>query len=347
MAQTYNRGRRRKKKRGMARYAAVLLVLAAAVFALYQISVASLSQSGGESSSMPGLLPSQGEDRPPEASSEEASQVAARPQSSQPETIALPDNLYSSNLLLMRLSDQAVLMQEGSEERVYPASLTKIMTALVAIENMPDLQERILLPASMFKPLREENASVAGFVEGEKVRAVDLLYGVLLPSGAECCVGLANHIAGSEADFVALMNKKAAELGMEGTHFTNTTGLHDPNHYTTVKDLARLLQYALKDETFRKAFTTDRYSTASTNKHPDGITFYSTMFKGLENANLNGGEFLGGKTGFTDEAGLCLASLAKLGSREYILITVGAKGSHQTEPFHLEDAVTVYNSVKP
>lgn len=342
---------KKRKKRAAARYAVALLLLAAALFVLYRVTVAALPLSGVEPASGAASLSSQATSQPEPESPDPASQVAVRPQSSQqastsgPETLPVPDSIFSSNLILMRLSDRAILMEEGSEDRIYPASLTKIMTALVVIEQMPDLEERVLLPASLFEPLREENASVAGFLEDEKVRAKDLLYGILLPSGAECCLGLANHIAGSEEAFTTLMNQKAAELGMVNTHFTNTTGLHDPNHYTTVKDLARLLEYALQNETFRKAFTTERYSTASTNKHPDGITFYSTMFKGLEAVELKNGEFLGGKTGFTDEAGLCLASLAKLGDNEYILITVGAKGNHQTEPYHLEDAVTVYNSL--
>lgn len=339
----------KRKKRSAARYAVALLLLTAVAFALYQVTVASLPLNGIEPTSGAASLSSQEKSQP--ESSDPVSQVAVRPQSSQqasssgPETLPVPDSLSSSNLLLMRLSDRAILMEEGSEDRIYPASLTKMMTALVVIEQMPDLEEHVLLPASLFEPLREENASVAGFLENENVRAKDLLYGILLPSGAECCVGLANHIAGSEEAFVTLMNNKAAELGMENTHFTNTTGLHDPNHYTTVKDLARLLEYALRNEAFRKAFTTGRYSTASTNKHPDGITFYSTMFQELEAVELKNGEFLGGKTGFTDEAGLCLASLAKLGDNEYILITVGAEGNHHTEPYHLEDAATVYNSL--
>lgn len=339
----------KRKKRTAARYVAALLLLAAAAFVLYRVTVAALPLNGTEPTSGTASLVSQEKSQP--ESSDPVSQVAVKPQSSpqastsNPQTLPVPEAVSSPNLILMRLSDQAILMEEGIEEKIYPASLTKMMTALVAIEQMPDLEERVLLPASLFEPLREENASVAGFMEDERVRAKDLLYGVLLPSGAECCVGLAQHIAGDEEAFVALMNQKAAELGMKNTHFTNTTGLHDPNHYTTVKDLALLLEYALRNETFRDAFTTERYSTAATNKHPDGITFYSTMFQGLEAVELRNGEFLGGKTGFTDEAGLCLASLAKLEDDEYILITVGAEGNHQTEPYHLEDAVTVYNSL--
>lgn len=255
------------------------------------------------------------------------------------------DKLNSPNAILIRLKDNTILMQKNSEEKIYPASLTKMMTAIVAIENLPDLKEKIKLTNSTFQGLYEADASMAGFKPGEQVRAIDLLYGVMLPSGAECCNGLAGQIAGSEQDFVKLMNQKAAALGMDNTHFENATGLHDENHYTTVKDLAILLSYALQNDTFREIFTASRYSTPLTNKHPGGITFYSTMFEELCNQNIVDGEIIGGKTGYTDEAGLCLASLANVGKQEYILISAGAKGDHHSEQYNITDAFAVYNSI--
>lgn len=256
-----------------------------------------------------------------------------------------PGNLYSSNAILIRLKDDAVLMEKNSGEKIYPASLTKIMTAIVAIENLSDLNVEVNLADSMFEGLYEADASMAGFLPGEEVRAIDLLYGVMLPSGAECCIALADHIAGSEQDFVKLMNRKAEKLGMKNTHFENTTGLHVENHYTTVKDMVILLRYALQNDTFREIFTAFRYFVPPTNKHPDGVTLYSTMFEGLGDQSIIGGEILGGKTGYTGEAGLCLASLARVGEQEYILITAGAKGDHYSEQYNITDAFAVYNSI--
>ena len=255
------------------------------------------------------------------------------------------DSLHSPNVILIRLSDHIVLMQKNSEEKIYPASLTKMMTAIVAIENLPDLKEEIKLTNSTFQGLYKADASMAGFQPGEQVKAIDLLYGVMLPSGAESCIGLADQIAGSEQDFVKIMNQKAADLGMDNTHFENTTGLHDENHYTTVKDLSILLRYALQNDTFREIFTSSRHSTQPTNKHPGGITFYSTMFEDFNNQSIISGEILGGKTGYTDEAGLCLASLAKVDEQEYILITADAKGDHDSEQYNITDAFAVYNSI--
>ncbi len=256
-----------------------------------------------------------------------------------------PDKLKSPNAILIRLTDHTILMQKNSEEIIYPASLTKMMTAIVAIENLPDLKEGIKLANSMFQGLYQANASMAGFQPGERVRAIDLLYGVLLPSGAECCVALADQIAGSEQNFVKLMNQKAADLGMNNTHFENAIGLHNENHYTTVKDLSILLNYALQNDIFREIFTSSRHSTQPTNKHPGGITFYNTMFEELNNQNIIGGNILGGKTGYTGEAGLCLASLAKVDKQEYILISAGAKGDHHSKQYNIIDALAVYNSM--
>lgn len=260
--------------------------------------------------------------------------------------VSIPiDNLHSPNAILVRLDDHTILMRKNSEQKIYPASLTKIMTAIVAIENLSDLQKKIELPNAMFQKLNEADASMAGFQPNEKVKAIDLLYGVMLPSGAECCIGLADHIAGSEQGFVVKMNQKAEALGMSNTHFTNSTGLQDKNHYTTVKDLSILLSYALQNSTFRDIFTATHYSTAPTNKHSNGITFNSTMFKNIENPAISGGEILGGKTGYTDEAGLCLASLAKKEGKEYVLVTAGAKGNHRSEQYNIEDAYEVYNKL--
>jgi D-alanyl-D-alanine carboxypeptidase (penicillin-binding protein 5/6) len=256
------------------------------------------------------------------------------------------DKLNSPNAILIRLKDHTILMQKNSEEKIYPASLTKMMTAIVAIENLPDLKEEIKLTNSTFQGLYEADASMAGFQPGEQVRVIDLLYGVMLPSGAECCIGLADQVAGSEQNFVKIMNQKAAGLGMDNTHFENAIGLHNENHYTTVKDLAILLSYALRNDTFREIFTSSGHSTQPTNKHPGGITFYSTMFEDFNNQSIIGGEILGGKTGYTDEAGLCLASLAKVGKQEYVLISAGAKGDHHSEQYNITDALAVYNSIR-
>lgn len=253
--------------------------------------------------------------------------------------------INSPYAVLMQARGGKILGEINGEERIYPASMTKIMTVIVAIENIDDLEEKITLTDEMFAGLYEQDATQAGFQPGEEVRVIDLLYGAMLPSGAECCIALADTIAGSEEAYAELMNKKAAKLGMDNTHFCDTTGLHDPDHYSTAKDIAVLLKYCIQNNTFREIAESSRHSTGITNIHPDGITYYSTMFKNLSDPTVTGGKILGGKTGYTNEAGHCLASFAEIEGREYILVTAGAVGTDGNTIPHIQDAVTVYNRV--
>lgn len=259
--------------------------------------------------------------------------------------IAQLDTLNSPYAILMDASTGEVLAEQNADTQMYPASMTKILTAVTAMESVNSLDEIVTMPYEIYATLYEEGASMAGFEAGEQASVRQLLYGVILPSGAECCIALADLIDGSESAFVQRMNEKAQALGMSSTHFVTCTGLHDAQHYSTVRDIAVLLQYALQSSDFREIFTAHSYSVAPTAQHPEGFTFYSTMFQSLGDASVTGGEILGGKTGYTEEAGLCLASLAQVNGREYILVTAGAPGSHDTEPLHTIDAKAVYNRI--
>lgn len=267
----------------------------------------------------------------------------AQSQSSAPARRYL-DNIYSTSAILADASNGHVLAEREPDQRIFPASLTKIMTAIIAIESVPDLNQTITLQQEFFAGLYEQEAAMAGFQPGEQVKMIDLIYGILLPSGAECCTAVENLIAGSEEQFAALMNEKAAEIGMNDTHFCNATGLHDENHYSTVKDIALLLRYALQNNIFRTAFTAESYNVQPTNIHTNGFTLQSNLFKNLESSNVTGGNILGGKTGYTEQAGLCLASLAVIHQREYLLVTVHAEPS-SSEPVHILDAVNIYEQV--
>ena len=179
--------------------------------------------------------------------------------------------INSPYAVLMQVKGGKIIGNMKGDEKIYPASMTKIMTVLVAIENLDDLDQEITLTQEMFQGLYEQDATQAGFQPGETVRAIDLLYGAMLPSGAECCIALADTVGGSRDGFVELMNKKAQRIGMNGTHFCDTTGLHDPDHYSTVRDIAVLLRYALRNDTFREIIESPRHSTGVTNIHPAGL----------------------------------------------------------------------------
>lgn len=249
--------------------------------------------------------------------------------------VAQPGALYSRYAVLVRRSDGSVLLDKNSREQMYPASMTKIMTVLVALRELP-LDREVSLTSDIFEQMKRENASVAGFRPGASATVRDLLYGAILPSGGECCLGLARAAAGSEEEFVRQMNREAQALELEHTHFVNSTGLHDGGHYSTAWDIAQLLDAALDNPTFREIFTARRYYAAG-----NDIAVFSSLFDSGFDTELPNGTIMGGKTGHTNEAGYCLASLASIGGEEYILVTAHAPREGQ----NIEDAVHVYSSI--
>ena len=244
--------------------------------------------------------------------------------------------MYSDYGILVNLTTNEVIYERNADAKVYPASLTKMITVLVALEH--GTQETMTINAD-FNELAMAGAAIAGFRNGEEVTMMDLLMATMLPSGADASETLAYHIAGSEEKFVELMNETALALGMNETHFTNVTGLHHEDHYTTARDMAILVKMAIKNPDFREIFTTKYYET----EKGTPLVFTSRMFDRMDSAAINSGEVLGGKTGYTWEALLCLASFATDGNHEYALVTLHADGGPQTPQFHVIDALEVYN----
>lgn len=262
-----------------------------------------------------------------------------------PEVTVSLESLDSPYAVLMDNATGKVISTKNGDEVIYPASMTKILTVLTAIEHISNLDSTITMAYDYYDALYAQDATRAGFEPGEEAVIRDLLYGALLPSGAECCMELAIQAAGSEDAFAELMNQKVAELGLTQSHFTNCTGLHNDNQYTTPHEMALILQEALKNRTFRDVFTTHFYTVGPTSIHPDGFTFWSTMFKNMQAETVIGGEILGGKTGFTQAAGHCLASMAEVEDREYILVTAGWASSPRTAQYHINDAFLGYNAL--
>ena len=250
--------------------------------------------------------------------------------------ILLPLNIYaidikSKNAILYNLNDDSILYEVNSNDRVYIASMTKIMTALVALEKIDNINDKVTMTSPMFKDLVEQNASVAGFKEGEVVTYKDLLYGLMLPSGADAAQGLAISTYGSVDNFVKAMNNKAKELDLKNTHFMNPTGLDDKNHYSSVADVALFLKEALNNDDFEEIFEADTYTT-SNGKH---------VFKATRNKyNFDTSFIDGSKTGFTYDAGLCMASTSHKDSINYLLVTANAPYTNKTN--HLVDAKNIY-----
>ena len=183
------------------------------------------------------------------------------------------------------------------------------------------------------------NAAMAGFAPGEAVTIRDLLHGLLLSSGADAAEALAEFVSGSEADFVEQMNSCAKALQLDDTHFTNAWGMDQWGMYSTASDIALLLDAVLKNDLLRGILTTPTYCTES------GLELCSTLLACGQDLSLAQGRILGGKTGYTEAAGLCLASFAEIGGREYIVVTMGADGNHTTSPYHIQDTIVLYNAI--
>lgn len=212
----------------------------------------------------------------------------------------------------------------NENEKLPMASLTKMMTVLVGLEKAGSLDQVAPVDTETYQRLVDENASMAGFFGGETTTYRDLFYGAMLPSGGEAAVSIAINISGSELGFVSLMNEKAAELGLSNTHFQNPDGMDELGHYSSAKDMAMLLKNAIEDENYRTIFTKKDYVSSYTNSHPEGLYFESTVFERLRDYDYQGFEILGGKSGTTEKAGLCWATLASKNGKEYIIVVMGA-----------------------
>ena len=268
----------------------------------------------------------------------------------QPKVLPIPEisgeGLHSDYALMVRLTDDAVIFSKDPGAKVFPASLFKLMTALVAVESGTDLLTPVTVTQAHIDQGYLAGATLAGFAAGEMPSLEELIYGVLLPSGSEACYAIADEVAGGEEAFVERMNQKAKDLGMTNSHFANCTGLHDEQNYTTCEDLAILMKECLKKSTIRRALASEDFTTTPTAQHPDGLYMQSTMFEALvEKALGNGVTIQGGKTGTTDEAGKCLASFAVSGNDTYILITTHAPETAETSNPNVVDAVSLYSQL--
>lgn len=251
--------------------------------------------------------------------------------------IIIPFNIYAINIksehaILYNLNDNQILYEVKSNDRVQIASMTKIMTAIVSIEKIKDINEKVTMTSDMYYHLVEENASVAGFKLGEEVTYEDLLYGLMLPSGADAAQALAISTYGSIDKFVDAMNEKVKQLKLKKTKFSNPAGFDNVNNYSSVFDVSEILKYALRNDKFKKVFTALKYTT-SNKQH----TFLSTRIK----SNFDTSFIDGSKTGFTYDAGLCLASIAHHNNVNYLLVTANAPYNNKLN--HLIDAKEIYS----
>ena len=240
------------------------------------------------------------------------------------------------NVVLCEAGTMMAIASKNSSELMYPASMTKVMTFIVAYENAASLDDKTAISQEMKN--KYPGASRIGIDAGDILTTEQLLYALILESDTDSAIALAEYISGSEEEFVKLMNAKCEELGLVSTKFANVTGLHDPNHYTTAAEMASIFAYALDIPLFKQVVTTSTYVTYLEYYKNGVLTEYRMTFqnttvssaKGRFSQNgmslsFNGGEIIGGKTGYTDEAKHCLALLVKGDDgKEYILISAKA-----------------------
>lgn len=229
----------------------------------------------------------------------------------------------AKNIYVYNLSDDKQVFAKNENARVAPASLTKIMTTYTALQHISDLSAIAPIDKESYQRMVALNSSMAGFYGNEKTTYRDLLYGTMLASGGECANSLAINISGNNRDFVVLMNENAKQMGLTNTHYTNVEGMDEKDHYSSAKDVAKLLKQALENGHFRAIFTKVRHQSTKTAHHPDGIIIESTVLGELEFWDQNGFEVIGGKSGTTLKAGQCWATIAQKDAKEYLVVVMG------------------------
>lgn len=229
--------------------------------------------------------------------------------------------------ILMEATTGQVLFDKEMDEIRYPASTTKIMTALLILENVKDLSQTVTFTDVITPDLAPGNSTINAQI-GEQLTVEECLYGIMLASANEVCTQMAVYVAGSVENFVSMMNKRAAELGCENTHFVNANGLPDPNHYTTAHDLARILAAAIQNEDFCRISGSASYTIPPTNMTP-----YS---RNLENSNalIKEGEYhyegvIAGKTGHTEAAKNTLVTAASRDGMTLVCVVLRSDGENR------------------
>ena len=234
-----------------------------------------------------------------------------------------PQAIESESALIMEATTSTILYEKDADTKRYPASTTKIMTCLLALENC-SLDEMVTFSARAID--LEEAATNIDAVEGETMSMKDCLYGLMLASGNDCANAIAEHVGGSIEGFADMMNARAAEIGCTSTHFQNPSGLFGSEHYTTARDMSLIAQEAFKNSMFVNIIMTSTYTMGPTNMDEDPRTFKNWNELVNPDSEYYTPEVIGGKTGYLDESGRCLVTYAKRDT--LTIITVQFKGAY-------------------
>lgn len=241
-------------------------------------------------------------------------------------------------VLLLEMESDTMVYAKNIDVRREPASLTKVMTCLLALER-GNLADTVTVSAEAIAEM-DPSGSNSGLLAGEVFTLEQLLYCLMIESANDAAPVIAEHIAGSEAAFVQLMNQKARELGCTDTNFANTHGLHDDNHYTTARDLAKIMRAALEYEKFQEIYATARYEIPATNLSEARLLVTTNyLIDTSVTQDYYDDRVIGGKTGFTTPAGRCVMFTAEDNGLAYLCVILGASNI-------VTDTYTIYGSFR-
>lgn len=250
-------------------------------------------------------------------------------------------SLDSEGAILIDADSNAILYEKNSTTAYYPASITKVLTAILVLENCENLEDKVTFSYAAVNGNLEPNSTIIGAVPGDKLSVRDCLYCLLLHSANDCANALAEYIAGSNEKFADMMNQKAAELGCINSHFANPSGLNDPEHYTCAYDFARIMQYAIKNDTFRAIDITQVYTHAPISKYPNDTDKENTVYAHHHMMRKSYAEYypgvFAGKTGYTTLAGNTLVTACEKNGMTLICVILNGHNSQYTDTKKLFD----------
>lgn len=256
-------------------------------------------------------------------------------------------DIHSEYAVLIDVTNKKVLAQKQMNQKMYPASMTKVFTTFVALEMIEDVNSKCTITAEMIDPYYKEGATLAGFTYDEQVPIIDIVYASLLKSGADAASALAIYTCGSEEAFMDKVNERIKELGLTSTHFTNPVGMHDENHYTTAYEMACMMEIALSNPVIEKALKLEEnYVSSPTPEHPEPLQFKSTFIARVYKDMVDGMIIEGGKTGYTSVSKHSAVSFATTDDgRTLVLVTAKSTGNKYYPVYDCKDIYANYAGV--
>lgn len=235
-------------------------------------------------------------------------------------------SLVATSAILIDASTGTILYSKKMDKKMYPASITKIMTALLTIENCK-MDETVVFSDNAIHSLNYDDANI-GCQVGEKMSVKECLYALMLSSANEVATALGEHISGSTKEFSKLMNERAKQAGAKHTHFENANGLHNVNHYVTAYDMAMIMRDSLKYPVFREIINSTEYTIKKNNKRKESFASYQRHKMVWETSGFYYNGVIGGKTGYTDQAGTTLVTSATRNGMTLITVVLHSNGNN-------------------